>query len=147
MATDSRGLLRGNTRGFSIIEALISFVVVTLAVVALFGTLPFAFGRIQSNADTVQAYAAGQQFMDVVRNAVYDGSTAPTSTTAPIYAGRSYVNGSTLTATGTFTISRDSCPGFGASQPFLRHCTITVAWTEQGAAKSVTIDSYAVRQK
>ena len=153
------GPKRGSKRGFSIIEAMLAFVVLLIAITGFFvatsssttgiGMVPYSFRNLNLSADDVQAYALAQQYMDNLRGAIelqQAGSPAgpplPGPTTAPIDAGHSFLGGTINTSPGNFTLTNNGCPATPASS-FIRDCIVTVAWDEPPQTnKSITLESY-----
>src|SRR5579864_105282 len=78
---------RPSARGFSLMEAFVAMVILTLAVLALVTAYPYAFGRIGERDDELQAVSFGQQYLEQVRQQIRAGALTLTSTTAPIDAG------------------------------------------------------------
>jgi uncharacterized protein (TIGR02598 family) len=142
------GIQRSTARGFTLIEALIAMIVVAIAVVAMMGLVPYGFNQIQTNSIDVQAVAVGQQFLEDERTATLHSSqdAMPTATTVPIDPGQSYYNNGAAPNTnyGNFSIVPDGCSTVvnNGSTQTLNQCSVTVSWTEAGASKSVTVQSY-----
>jgi Tfp pilus assembly protein PilV len=130
-------------RGFSLIEALLSIVMMTAIVLALLGIIPYGFDEIQVNATQVQATALGQQYLDALRNAKQSKNPLPTATTAPVDQGDSFATGSTNTSSSTFNIAPNSCPVVTAGATASQYdCAVTVTWTENGQNESVKVETY-----
>lgn len=83
----THALPRRLRRAFSLAEVLLAFVVLTVAVLALTTTYPYAFGRIGERGDELQAVSFGQQYLDSVREQVHAGTTTIPSATQAIDAG------------------------------------------------------------
>jgi Tfp pilus assembly protein PilV len=133
----------GSSRGFSLIETLISMVLMTAIVMALLGVIPYGFNQVQVNATQVQATALGEQYLEALRNAKQTKNPLPTATTVPIDQGDSFVNGSTNATSSLFTVTPNTCPaavtGANASE---YDCSVTVTWTEDGHSEATTVESY-----
>jgi type II secretory pathway pseudopilin PulG len=135
--------LTSSRRGFTLIESLLSIVMMTAIVMALLGVLPFGFNEVQVNATQVQATAVGQQYLDALRNAKESNNPLPTATTAPVDQGDAFLTGASNTTASTFTITPNACPvanaGTSASQ---YDCAVTVTWTENGQSHSIKVETY-----
>src|SRR5215472_14753078 len=79
---------RRPSRGFSLAEALIAFVVLIVAVLTLTSTYTYSQSRISLRADELQAVTFGQQYLETVRQQVRGGvTTAPSPATQAIDVG------------------------------------------------------------
>jgi prepilin-type N-terminal cleavage/methylation domain-containing protein len=142
---------RGEQRGMTLIETMIAMVVLLLTLLALLSVVPFSFNNVQANALQVQAVSLGQQYLDDQRNAKLFAGVMPAATTSPIDTGQSFVNnGQAAKNYGNFTITPDGCAsvadtGTGANQVSVFSCSVVVSWTENGAGKSVTVQSYVAK--
>jgi len=138
--------LSKQSRGFSLIEALISVVIMATVTLALLGMVPYGYRQVQMNATQVQAIALGQQYLDALRNAKQVGNALPTATTAPVDQGNTFMTGSSNATSSVFTITPNPCPtavaGLTASQ---YDCSVTVTWTENGTTDSVKVESYVTQ--
>lgn len=134
------------SRGFSLIEALIAVVIMTVVSLVLLGMVPFGYGAVQVNSTQVQAIAVGQQYLDALRYAKETNNVLPTATTAPVDQGNSFMTSSPNASSSTFTITPNTCPvavtGATASQ---YDCSVTVTWTENGTNGSVKVESYVTQ--
>lgn len=143
--------VRGGTqrRGFSLLETMMATVICVLAILAFFAVVPFGFSNIQTNAVHAQAVAIAQQYLDDQRNAkLQAGVPMPTATTFPIDPGQSFVNqGAVNSGYGNFVVSPDGCAtkSFTGPSANVYLCSVTVAWTEGGAARSVVEQSYVTK--
>lgn len=136
---------RGGRRAFTIAESLLGFVIVLIALGGLFAAS--SFGAIKLNAEEAQAVAAGQQYLDQLRDSIRTQPSDAPLPAAPVIAvdpGKSFVGGS-VAALGNFTIVNDGCPTVTGSKLF-RKCTVTVTWSDQGTTKTRTMVSYATQQ-
>ncbi|MDQ6824926.1 MAG: prepilin-type N-terminal cleavage/methylation domain-containing protein [Candidatus Eremiobacteraeota bacterium] len=134
------------SRGFTLIEALISVLIMTTITLALLGLVPYGYNEIQVNATQVQAIALGQQYLDALRNAKQTNNPLPTATTAPVDQGNTFMTGSSNATSSVFTITPNPCPtalpGPTASQ---YDCSVTVTWTENGNNESIKVESYVTQ--
>jgi hypothetical protein len=153
-----------NARAFSVIEALISFVVLLVAISGLFaaagvqgtGAGAYAFGNLNTNSHEVEATAAAQEYMDELRDFIrvttlpVAPATYPPLPTAPTVGidptGQSYFAGGSTSNLGNFLLNHNNCPAVSGSLVF-RSCIVTATWSEKGSTKSVSITSYATMQQ
>jgi type II secretory pathway pseudopilin PulG len=134
------------TRGFSLIEALISMVMIAAIVLALVGVVPYGFDEVQVNASQVQATAVAQQYLDALRNAKESNNPLPVATTAPIDQGNSFVSGSADSGGLVFTITPNTCPSVVTGTTASEYdCSVTVSWTENNQTDSTTVESYVTQ--
>ena len=142
-----------HSRAFTLIETLIAITLLLLVVLAMLSVVPYSFNSVQTNSIHVQAVAAGQQFLDDQRNAVLHAVAMPAATTVPIDPGLAYMgHGAANTNYGNFTVTPDGCTtvqqsGSVTSAVNLYSCSATVTWTESGAARTVTVQSYVIASK
>jgi len=125
---------------------MLAIVVVALSVLAMLSIVPFGFNSVQANSLEVQAVAVAQQYLDDEHNALSHSLPTPAATTAPIDAGLSYMGGSTSNY-GSFNVAPDGCatkqyPGSSAN---VYSCSVTVTWTESGASRTVTVQTYVTK--
>lgn len=139
-------------RGFTLIEAMISMIILLLSVLAMLAVVPFGFNSVQANSINAQAVAVGQQYLEDERNALLQDPTAmPAPTSVPIDPGHSFIAGvNANTNYGSFAVNPDGCvtkkfTGSTSSAVNTYSCSVTVSWTETSAAKSVTVQSYATK--
>jgi len=137
-------------RGFTLIETLIAMIICFLAILATLSVVPFGFSNVQTNSVHAQAVAVAQRYLDDERNALLQlASAMPTATTVPIDPGQSFTNaGVSNSGYGNFTITPDGCVTkqfTGASGANVYLCTVTVSWTESGALRSVTEQTYVTK--
>ena len=121
-------------------------VIVAVTVSSLLLVVPFAFNNVQMNAIEVQAVSVGQRFLDDERNAKLQSSVMPTATSVPIDAGQSFEGGNAGNF-GNFNVTPDGCatvqsPGLNTN---VYSCSVDVTWTESGASRSVTVQSYVTK--
>ena len=144
---------RGADRGFTLVETLIAIIVAFLAVMAMLSVIPFGFSSVQTNSVRAEAVAVGQQFVDDERDALLHAAPMASATAVPIDPGQSFVaNNRNNTGYGNFAVAPNGCAavqssGTATSEVNLYTCSVTVTWTETGAARSVTVQSYDVAKK
>jgi Tfp pilus assembly protein PilV len=140
------GFFAVRRRGFSIVEALIALSLVLMALVGLFGVLPFTFGAIQDDSLRAEASAAGQQYMDRVRIAVQSGRPLPAASEVDLSSGRSMATGESSNTAATLDLSA-ACAQPDGSDTSLYDCTVTQTLTEGGKSLQLApLESYATRQ-
>jgi len=126
-------------RGFTIADSLVALAIVTFSAVTLVGVVPYAFGQTQHDAIVTQANAAGQQFLDGIRYDILNGMAVPTSATAPIDFGESFIDSGADAVTGNFALT-SSCTAQNSG--LMEDCTVTVQWTENHATRQVVLETY-----
>ena len=136
---------RGNSRGFTLLEALISIVIFGVGLSTFFGLFPYSLHEVRHSNYYLQAVSVGQQYMDAIRSSVEQSRSLPAPTLAPIDGGFEVLGtGQHNTSPGNFSIT-GSCT---LVAPFtrLQHCTVNVMWTEDGLSRSYSVESYATQQ-
>lgn len=140
------GVRRNSGRGFTLVEALVSMVMMVAILLTLLGVVPYGFGEIQVNATQVQATAQGQQFLDALRNAKETNQPLPTATTVPIDQGNSFLTGASNTSSSAFTITPNACPTASAGTTASEYdCSVTVTWSENGQSHLTTVEGYVTQ--
>ena len=146
---------RKSSRGFSLAESLIAFVVLIVAVLTLTSTYTFAQSRISLRADELQAVTFGQQYLETIRQQVRGGVTSPStgSTTQPIDAGYAIFSGlgnySTsspapeLTSPGNFTATY-TLSAIGTTSDW--DVRVDVTWPYNGVTQTVTLGTVVTTQ-
>ena len=71
-------------RGFSIVEALVAFGLVVLALAGVFEVMPYTYRTLQEDSLRAEAATAAQRYLEGVRLAVQTGSPFPSPTVAPL---------------------------------------------------------------
>jgi type II secretory pathway pseudopilin PulG len=144
-------------RGFSIIEAMVAFVVLLIALSGLAAVT--SFGAMQTRADQVEAAAIGQQYLSQLAAVVRaGGAPASTSTTSSSVVqpggGKSGNNqngngsgGQTTQTTPSFSVSNNGCPSVSSVNLLMRQCSVTVTWNDQGVQYDWTVSTYATQQQ
>jgi type II secretory pathway pseudopilin PulG len=148
----------GVRRGFSIVEAFVSMVILTLAVLVLTTAYPYAFGRIGERDDELQAVSFGQQYLESVRQQIRTGATSVSPTSAPIDAGYPLAFGvpgypapaasasppTELTSPGYFTATATTNPALTSTSNSF-DVTATVTWSYGGTSRSVLLQTVVTR--
>lgn len=147
MRKHDRGIGRKNglSRGYTLLEALISICIFGIALSTFFGLFPYSIHEVRHANVYLQAVSAGQQYMDSLRSAVEQGHALPGPASIAIDGGESIIgNGKPNASPGNFRLT-GSC---STVPPYtrLQHCTVTVTWTEDGFARTYFIESYATQQ-
>lgn len=149
---------RASARAFSLIEAFVAMVILTLAVLALVTAYPYAFGRIGERDDELQAVSFGQQYLEQVRQQIRSGSLTLTSATAAIDAGYPLAFGvkgypapgasasppPALGSPGNFTATATTSPALSASAN-VYDVNVTVSWAYGGAPRSIQLQTVVTR--
>lgn len=138
------GAKKSISRGFTVIESMIALVLMTFAILSMFGLISATFGYTEQDSEHIQAVAAGQQYLDTLRQAVQNGQALPSAPTINVDPGFG-ITGSQIAATQAFSMTSNGCP-LVAGAILLNDCSVTVSWTEAGAPKSVSIESYVSQQ-
>lgn len=137
-------------RGFTIVETLVATVIVSTILASLLLFIPASFHVAQQDGIRNQAVAAGDQYLDEIRNYVESTpgwSTLPAAPTdiqidnGDVYEG----TGGPSASPGTFSISSNGCPLVSGAK-VLYDCQVTVQWNEGGAPHSETVESYVTLQ-
>lgn len=136
--------MKNMSRGFSVVESLISLVLITFAMLSMFGLVSSTFGLTEQDSEHIQAVAVGQQYLDTLRQATQNAQALPTAPTVSVDPGFGQT-GSQITATQNFSLTNNSCP-IVTGDKVMHNCVVTVSWTEASAPKSVTVQSYVSEQ-
>lgn len=140
-----RSVDRGNGRGFTLLEALISVALFGLGLATFFSLFPYSLHMVRHDNIYLQSVSAGQQYLDSMRSAVEQAKPLPGPTTVPIDGGKSVLG------TGVKNASPGNFSFIGTCVPVppytrLQQCTVTVEWTEDGSTRSYSVESYATQQ-
>lgn len=145
----ARRAMLGRARGFTVLEAMMAMFVIAGIILALFSVISVSFKDVNRDSQRVQAVSVGQQYLDLMRQYVQsNGSVAgmPAPPVVAIDAGDTMSGtGAANASPGNFNVT-GSCPLAGGST-FRFDCTVTVTWTQDGAARSVQVESYVTSQK
>lgn len=136
---------RHNGRGFTLLEALFAIAIFGVALATFFGLVPFSFAATRHANVYLQAVSAGQEYLDAMRSSVEQSTPMPGPKTVPIDGGDS-IMGTKIhnPSPGNFTVNGSCTPV--PTYTRLQHCTVFVNWTENGAARSYSVESYATQQ-
>lgn len=138
----------GRARGLSVIDSLIAFVLVVIAVLALVGAVPFSVLAANRSAVQLQAISVAGQYLDAVRKSVTaNGNVSiPLPPAIAVDAGESMLGtGQPAVSPGDFTITNNGCPLVSGSS--LRYdCAVAVRWGEGDADHSFTLETYVTHQ-
>jgi prepilin-type N-terminal cleavage/methylation domain-containing protein len=142
---------RGNGRGFTLLEALVSIVIFGIGLSTFFGLFPYSLHEVQHSNIYLQAVSVGQQYMDAIRSSVEQSQPMPAPTTAAIDGGDEVLGAQTSPGVAMHNSSPGNFSVTGSCvlvAPFtrLQHCTVTVQWLEDGFTRSYTVESYATQQ-
>ena len=143
---------RYSRRGFSLLEAMFAIALLFMAIGTFLSLFPYALQQNQHDSYFLQAVAAGQEYLDALRNATENGKPMPAAPVVPIDAGFSVVDVYSKTkiqnaSPGNFVITGDCLPPSPPSPlSSLRDCTVTVSWPEAGQTRSYTTETYATQQ-
>ena len=139
------------SRGFSLVEIMVAFVLGLIAVLTLLGIFPTGISSIQESSDSVQAQAIAQAYLDYIRE-YYQTQTGPPGTFPA--SGTSFsctpggvqplefrgVTQSQMAFTCVYTYSNVSA----GSTPEHR-IDFTVSWSsEQRGSQSRTYEEYVI---
>lgn len=134
------------SRGFSIVEAMIAIGLVTLALIGLFGVMPYTYHALRDDSLRVEATSASQRYMDQVRLAVQAGKPVPGPAQVQLDLGRSFVTGQVNDAVATLLLQND-CKQPDGSNSALFDCVVTATLTTDGVARTLTpLESFMTRQ-
>ena len=135
-------------RGFSLLEALCAIAALALAVMTFLALLPYALSANQHDSFYLQAVAAGQEYLDALRDAAEANAPKPPAPVVQIDAGYSVVDffhNNHNASPGNFVISGQCAPMVDPLSD-LRDCSVTVQWPEYGQTRSYTTESFATQQ-
>lgn len=132
--------------GFSIVEALIAMGLVVLALVGLFGVMPYTYRTLQDDSLRTEALSAAQRYLDDVRMAVQSGQPTPASMHVPLDLGESFTTGQSNGLGAAVDLSATCVQPNGAGT-LLYDCTISVVLSADGAQRTLTpLETYVARQ-
>lgn len=140
-----------------LLESLIAFVMLVIAVLALTSTYTYSQSRISLRSDELQAVTFGQQYLETVRQQVRGGTVTPLATpsptTQPVDPGYSIFSG-----VGNYTSSSPppqliSAENFTATGSVAQIGTtsdydvrVDVTWNYSGVTQSVTLGTVVTTQ-
>jgi type II secretory pathway pseudopilin PulG len=137
-------IMRRRCAAFTLVEALFAIVLFFVALGTFLTLLPFALESNAHDSYYLQAVAAGQEYLDSLRDAVENGLPAPSAPVVPIDAGGSVVGNGLNASPGNFSIS-GGCSSLPTNAT-LQDCIVNVQWMEGGMTRTYTIESYDTRQ-
>jgi prepilin-type N-terminal cleavage/methylation domain-containing protein len=132
-------------RGFTLVEAMTSMVILVVLVMALLGVVPASYGYTEHCLLRVQAVAAGQQYLDSIRQYIKTTGVdtgLPPAPAVPIDPGNGFVSHQAIQSPGLFAMT----PVCTARSLFSFDCTVSVRWNENGIARSIQVESYIASQ-
>jgi hypothetical protein len=131
---------RRTLRGFSIIEGLVAMIVIGFVVLALLGVGPAVHGFAIKDSERVQAIAAGQQYLDIIRQYVQTkgvDTSLPLAPTVAVDPGYSMVSNEALPSQATFSMT----PSCSTRSLFSFYCSVSVSWQYNGNEERVDVAS------
>lgn len=135
-------------RGLSIVDSMIAFVIVIIAVLAFFGIVPAAMLSANQGAAQIQALGVAEQYLEAIRHDVTAGGNAvlPAPPLVAVDPGESLLGtGIGASSSGDFSVTSNGCPLVAGST--LRYdCAVTVSWTQGKANRSVSLETYVTHQ-
>jgi type II secretory pathway pseudopilin PulG len=132
-------------RGFSLVEAMVAMAVLLVVILMLVGAVPASYAFTEQDSLRVQAVAAGQSYLDIVRQYVKSSGVItglPPAPVVPIDYGYGFVSNQTSPTLADFTMT----PACAARSLFSYYCKVTVAWSANGNSQSVDVESYIASQ-
>lgn len=119
--------------------------VLLIAVLTLIGVIPAAYGFTAQDSVHVQAVAAGQNYLDIIRQYVKSSGVdtgLPPPPSIPIDPGYGFVSNKALPSSAQFSLA----PACTALSLFSFDCVVTVSWTDNGVSHSLKVESYIASQ-
>ncbi len=133
-------------QGFSIVEALVAIGLVVLALVGVFGTMPYTYRTLQDDALRAEAAHAGQRYLDAVRLTVQQAVPLPAPTRVPLAPGASLVTGRQLDTTAVADLSA-TCTKPDGPASSLYDCTVSVVLEAAGQRRPLPpLETLVTRQ-
>lgn len=140
------GCAPSRARGFSLIDAMAGIVVLLVIVLMLIGAIPASYGFTAQDSVRVQAVAAGQEYLDIIRQYVKSSgldTQLPGAPVVPINLGRGFVSGEAQASPRSFSMT----PSCAARSLFSYDCSVTVGWSVNGGPRQkVIVESYITSQ-
>jgi Prokaryotic N-terminal methylation motif len=140
-----RSLPPRSGRGFSLVEALVAMTLLVTTVVAMLGVIPASYGYSERCATRSQAVAAGEAYLDLVRQYVKTNgvdTNLPVAPIVPIDPGYGFISGEREESPGNFSMS----PSCQSRSLFGFDCTVKVLWKDGDLDRSVQVESYIASQ-
>ena len=132
-------------RGFTLVDALTGMAVLLIAVLTLIGVVPAAYGFTAQDSIHVQAVAAGQNYLDVIRQYIKSSGVDTNLPPPPVIAvdpGYGFVSNQALQSRQQFSFA----PSCNAISLFSFDCVVTVGWDENGVTHNLKVESYIASQ-
>jgi prepilin-type N-terminal cleavage/methylation domain-containing protein len=132
-------------RGFTLVEAMTSMVILAVLVMAMLGVVPATYGYTERCMVRIQAVAAGQQYLDSIRQYIKTTGVATGLPPAPAVAidpGKGFVSQQQMPSPGNFSMS----PTCTARSLFSFDCAVSVRWSQNGIVQSALVESYVASQ-
>lgn len=136
------------SHGLSIIDSLMAFVIVIVAVLAFVGIVPVSMIAVNQGAAQLQAVGVAEQYIEAIRHDVAAGGNAslPAPPSVAVDPGESILGtGIAAVSPGDFTTSNNGCP-LAAGSTLRYDCKVTVGWTQADATRSVSLETYVTHQ-
>ena len=119
---------------------------VLLALVGLFGVMPYTYRTLENDSLRAEAASAAQRYLEDVRVAVQSGGPVPAPTQVPIDIGASFVTGDKTDSVAIVDLSAN-CVKPGGSSSSLFDCIVTIGLTSGGERRALApLESYIARQ-
>lgn len=119
--------------------------VLLIVVLMLVGAVPASFAFTKQDSLRVQAVAAGQSYLDTIRQYVKSSGVITGLPQAPVIGidqGYGFVSNQTSTSTDVFGMT----PNCVARSLFSYDCKVTVSWSANGNPQSVDVETYIASQ-
>jgi len=118
---------------------------VVLALIGLFGVMPYTYRALEGDSLRAEASSVAQRYLDDVRLSVQSGGPIPAPTQVPIDLGTSFATGQQTDSTALVDLSANCVQPSGSSSLF--DCTVTVGLTTGGQRLALTpLESFIARQ-
>lgn len=120
--------------------------IVVLALLGLFGVMPYTYHAIQEDSVRIEAASAAQRYMDQVRIAVQAGNPIPAQQRTYLQLGKSFVTGQANDAQAALDLSAQCAQPDGPGTS-LFDCTVTDILTVDGTPRTLEpLESFIARQ-
>lgn len=132
-------------RGFTIIEAMVSMVVLLVVVMSMIALVPASLGYAAESSTRIQAVGAAQDYLDTVRQYIKtngDDANLPSPPVIPIDSGNGFFSATARPDLGNFSETPKCVP----RSLFSFDCTVTVSWAVAGVNHSVKVESFVASQ-
>ena len=132
-------------RGFSLVEAMVAMAVLLIVVLMLVGAVPASYAFTKQDSLRVQAVAAGQSYLDSIRQYVKSSGVITGLPPAPVIAiddGYGFVSNQMSSPSDNFVMT----PHCESRSLFSYDCTVSVAWSANGHSQSVEVETFIASQ-